>query len=671
MPDLQTMLDVSTQTIRRYNSAVFGSNTVEGQHPWVDGSGVTVAVLDTGVDDGEHESLPSWKFVGGADCVTGTGCTTGNPDDDQGHGTHVASTAIGVGDMETRRGVADGAELVDVKVLDSRGWSVGNSVLEGMELVLDQRRAWGIDVVNMSLGACRTSDGSDVLSQMVNRMVFEGIATVVAIGNTSNCGLSDNAVFVNAPGAADDAITVANFDDVDTVAWGDDSIWRTSINGPRTDDGDADARDELKPDLAGPGTDIEAARWDTVDEYRELTGTSMATPHVAGCAALLLEVDPLLRPSSLKELLIDTSDDRGDPGWDGGKGHGYLDCFQAVETLINDRRTDLGFEVYEHRPGSPTWWRSPEVQPRNPRVREGVTNFVDVEVANLGAQVASGFVVKVGIYNFSNSDADYPICTIEVTDPLMPGDRTTVSCEYTPEVSGAPPGQVHACLKAEVVYAFDTDYQNNRAQHNVNVEQAYSPARFAFGVSNPTDFTQQLDIVPSYPEGEPKGWKLELDQEQVVLAPDDCPVTIEAIFEPIDADAQRRAEVDLAVLGEQIGEEEDYGGVTLMAQLSCAPTDLSFPRAENKDYFTWVRAIYDACPQLFDVARGSLPIDAATYGDPSCLADDDGVDEFEDGDRPAPGDGFYYLVRAGSNDPGSWASSRSSERRDDGLAVCE
>jgi hypothetical protein len=325
-----TALDTSVRAIRVRSSSSY-SNTVEDDCPELDGTGVNIAILDTGVDDGQHESLPASKFVGGFNCVGGTGaCVAGNPNDQHGHGTHVAGIALGTGgSTQTYRGVAPGAGLVDVKVFQGASGLVGD-MLAGFEAVIDHRVSLNIGVVNASFGVDAASNGLDAASQYVNVVVSHGLVVVVAAGNTGQ------PMDIAIPATADHALTVGADAHGNTVARSDDSIANFSSRGPRLDDGDVDAADEKKPDVTAPGTDLAvggsgiiSADSDTTAGYVPLQGTSMAAPHVAGLAALLRQAHPNAPALAVRSLIMTmaAAQDAGPPGWDAAYGQGLIDGY--------------------------------------------------------------------------------------------------------------------------------------------------------------------------------------------------------------------------------------------------------------------------------------------------------------------------------------------------------
>lgn len=287
-----------------------------------DGTGVSVAILDTGIDtthpDLAGKVVASRSFVDGVDTVV----------DDNGHGTHVASTIAGTGAASggKYKGVAPGARLIIGKVCDGAGRCSDSSILAGMQWAATS----GAKVVNMSLGG-DPSDGTDPLSQAVNELTaYTGTLFVIAAGNS---GPSHETV--GSPGAADAALTVAATDKSDALA-------NFSSRGPRLDGG-------LKPDIAAPGVDITAARaagtalGPIVDErYTTISGTSMATPHVTGAVAILAQEHPDWTATQLKAALMSTATDVGQTVYE--RGAGRLDVARAStqQVLATTPNVDFG-----------------------------------------------------------------------------------------------------------------------------------------------------------------------------------------------------------------------------------------------------------------------------------------------------------------------------------------
>ncbi|MFI9815149.1 S8 family serine peptidase [Saccharothrix variisporea] len=284
-----------------------------------DGTGVTVAVLDTGYDQ-EHPELKDAVAV--SRDFTGVGIQ-----DDIGHGTHVAATVAGRSDRY--HGVAKGAKLAVGRVCAQDGCPE-SAIIAGMEWAV---REVGAKVVNLSLGGDQ-SDGTDPLSQAVDRLTAEtGALFVVAAGNAGDRRR------VSAPAAADEALAVANL-----TKQGALNEW--SSHGPRFGD------HAVKPDLAAPGTDIVAARakgtlpGEAVDDlHARLTGTSMAAPHVAGAAAVLAQRHPSWTARELKAQLMATAKPVADTS--DHVGTGLLDVGRAVAQQVRADVGSLSFGLLE------------------------------------------------------------------------------------------------------------------------------------------------------------------------------------------------------------------------------------------------------------------------------------------------------------------------------------
>ncbi|MFD5830529.1 S8 family serine peptidase [Lentzea sp. NPDC060358] len=276
------------------------------------GGNTTVAVLDTGIDPA-HPDLAD--AVAGAKDFTGSAFGTA---DKHGHGTHVAS--IVTGNHTSYRGVAPDARLLVGKVLDDSGSGTESGIIAGMEWAA----ASGARVVNMSLGSDAPSDGTDPLSQAVDRLTAEtGALFVIASGNSGRAPGS--------PAAADAALTVGAVDHSDALAG-------FSSRGPRLRD------NAVKPDITAPGVAIVAAlaRDSTIsrlfppvgEDHVALDGTSMATPHVTGAAAILAGQHPGWTAPQLKAALMGSA--KPNPALTVfEQGAGRVDVAKAVTATVH------------------------------------------------------------------------------------------------------------------------------------------------------------------------------------------------------------------------------------------------------------------------------------------------------------------------------------------------
>ncbi|MBO4205326.1 S8 family serine peptidase [Micromonospora echinofusca] len=300
---VRTLLDVSVPQIGAPDAWAAG----------YDGTGVKVAVLDTGVDP-NHPDLVG-QIVETQSFVPGETVQDGH-----GHGTHVAATiaGTGAGSGGKHRGVAPGARLLVGKVLSDGGAGGESGIIAGM----DWAARSGAKVISMSLGG-DTRDGTDPMSEAVNQLTAEtGALFTIAAGNSG-----PGATTVGSPGIAEAALTVGAVDDTDAVT-------SFSSRGPLVDG-------RLKPEITAPGRNIVAARAAGTSmgtpldaHYTSASGTSMATPHVAGAAAILAQQHPGWTPERLKNQLVSTA--KITPGasvYD--QGAGRTDVSRAVRQSVS------------------------------------------------------------------------------------------------------------------------------------------------------------------------------------------------------------------------------------------------------------------------------------------------------------------------------------------------
>ncbi|WP_419995311.1 S8 family serine peptidase [Streptomyces boninensis] len=292
-----------------------------------DGKGSKVAVLDTGVD-ATHPDLKD-RIAGSKSFVPGEEVT-----DKHGHGTHVASTVGGTGAASdgAYKGVAPQAELLIGKVLGNDGYGEDSWIIEAMEWA----KAEKADVVSMSLGSA-PDDGGDPMSQAVNSLSANGGPLfVIAAGNSYGEGT------VSAPGSAAAALTVAAVDKSDGRA-------DFSSQGPLT------GSYGLKPDISAPGVAITAAASQAQPNppgmYEAMDGTSMATPHVAGAAAILKQRHPDWDGQRIKNALMSSSKALPDHA-PYSMGSGRVDVAAAVDaTVTATGSVEAGVFKWPHESG--------------------------------------------------------------------------------------------------------------------------------------------------------------------------------------------------------------------------------------------------------------------------------------------------------------------------------
>jgi serine protease AprX len=324
------LAQVTTAPLAGAGLQSLATTTANAPEAWstygVDGSGVTVAVIDSGV----AQSGDLARVAFGVDVVTNTTTLA----DRGGHGAHVAGIVAGNGAMlgGAYKGVAPGARIVSVKVTTDDGHASYASIIKGLQWVVANKQTQNIRVANISLGATAVASYvDDPLNAAVEIAWFRGIAVVVSAGNSG-----PGAGTVSVPGNDPYVITVGAYDDAQTAAYGDDAIPDWSARGPTAFDGLS------KPDLVASGRRVVSLRSvgsyldvtlpDRVEgdgKYFRLSGTSMAAPVVSGVAALMLQANPSLTPNQIKYILKQTA--RPLPDASTTVGAGAVDALAAVK----------------------------------------------------------------------------------------------------------------------------------------------------------------------------------------------------------------------------------------------------------------------------------------------------------------------------------------------------
>jgi subtilisin family serine protease len=372
-----------------------------------DGKGIKIAVLDTGIDlnhpDFAGRIGATQSFVPGQTVQDGFG-----------HGTHVASIAAGSGAASggKYRGVAPGATLLAGKVLDNTGSGQESWVIAGMQWAADQ----GAKVANMSFGGL-PDDGSNPVAQAVNQISAQtGTLFVIAAGNFGHASFGN----IGWPGSADQALTVGSV--AKTAPY---RVSYFSSAGPRLNDY------AIKPDITAPGENITAARAAGTqlgplvgDNYTTLSGTSMATPHVAGAAAIVAEQHPDWTGQQLKDALTSTANpnDQDPVTW---QGDGMVNVAHAITSPLVDT-TSVNFG----RVSAP--WTDPvrrTVTIRNVSNHAVNANLnLTVHQMNPSLTAEQPFTPPAGAVTVSPSTVDIPAgqtATVTVAINLQPLDMAT------------------------------------------------------------------------------------------------------------------------------------------------------------------------------------------------------------------------------------------------------
>ncbi|MFE2751892.1 S8 family serine peptidase [Actinosynnema sp. NPDC059335] len=391
------------------------------------GKGVKVAVLDTGVD-GDHPDLAG-REVAEANF-------TDDPDntDTVGHGTHVAATIASAG--AEYRGVAPDVDLLDGKVCVASGCRE-SAIVAGLQWAAEQ----GADVVNLSLGGADTAE-LDPLEEAVNTLSARtGTLFVVAAGNNSRPGT------ISSPGSADAALTVGAVDRQDGIA-------PFSSRGPRVGDG------AVKPDVTAPGVEIVAARsrGGTVgtpvdDGHVAMSGTSMATPHVAGAAALVAQRHPDWSGGQVKAALVASA--RNNPELTAfDQGAGRVDVAKAITTLVTAEPASLamGTREWPHHDDAPV---SKVVRYRNDGTAP-VTLALTAEVTG-----PDGGAAPAGLVGVSPAKMTVPAggeATATVTADTRPGSVDGLYVGSVVATGGPAPLRTAVSVNREVE-SYDVDFR--------------------------------------------------------------------------------------------------------------------------------------------------------------------------------------------------------------------
>jgi serine protease AprX len=319
--DYQSSMDITNLSI--------GLDKLTATDGDLTGAGVTVAILDSGIDC--QQDMPDSRIVGWKDFVKGKR----RPYDDAGHGTFVAGLIAGDGSASLPledggtatmqyRGVAPGADVVGIKVLDEYGQGRTSTIIAGIAWAIAHKDEYGIRVLNMSVGGDPVGPAElDPIALAVEAAWRHGITVVCAGGNNGDFGLGG----IVSPGNDPAVITVGSVDTRQTADPSDDAVTAYSSRGPTMYD------EIAKPDLVAPGNRVVSLRekgsyidrtypenlipvgsYDPTvtrhdkPQYLMLSGTSTSAPIVAGAVALMLQKDATLTNDDIKVRLMESAD---------------------------------------------------------------------------------------------------------------------------------------------------------------------------------------------------------------------------------------------------------------------------------------------------------------------------------------------------------------------------
>lgn len=258
------------------------------------GKGVVVCVVDTGIDK-DHPDLVT-NLIGGKNFVgKGLKVDANKWDDDNGHGTHVAGTIAATDNSVGVVGVAKEASLLGVKVLDRSGSGYFSDIIAGIDYCVSQ----GADVISMSLGS---SSDVQTMHDAVDAADAAGVLVVAAAGNSGDGNGATNEIGYPAKYSSVLAVGATASDD-SSPSWSSEGV---------------------EVELSAPGVNV-LSTWND-GGLNIISGTSMATPHVSGVAALAMQANPLLTNVEIRALLVSTADDLGALGHDNFFGYGLVDA---------------------------------------------------------------------------------------------------------------------------------------------------------------------------------------------------------------------------------------------------------------------------------------------------------------------------------------------------------
>jgi hypothetical protein len=564
--------------------------------PAINGAGVNIAIIDSGIDNlgpipqpNQHRSLPWVRYRGGLDVSSTTSWQDAN--DSTGHGTLVASIALGQATPGwvtptgfPLRGMAPGAGYFDVKITSGpiiapwRLWKAAqwvyymraNKGANGQPL-------WKVDVMLMSLTENVPSSGMEALPLLMDVASSFGIAVVAPAGDLGQTPAGLPANDITSPGSASRAITVGACNDRNTFI----QIWPNTSRGPRANDGDGDPYDELKPDVVAPGVTITGAAFNSATGITTDTGTSLATAHVAGLTACIIQQRPGINPASIKQQLWYSATPFVFGVWNPQWGRGGIQAFRALD-FANSANLNLA-QAYSSPLGACGWVAEQNlVLDSSPRFN--VPNRVTVKVRNTGPGSAPLVMVNLGAIYLGIFSPTYrvwdDVAAQEFGSPLGSCQTRSAQLPWTPRRTGA-----HS-LRAELGFADDPNYFYNVTWRDYGVQN--SPVTFR--VENYlTREPRRIRLVPTlvYTNDQPE--QVVIQPRELFLSGSDCPAEVNAqIIRPANAPPGWRQTANIEAFLETDNAVVSLGSIPIEA--GDRPHDVSIAsmdRAANTLKLSW------------------------------------------------------------------------------------
>jgi subtilisin family serine protease len=423
------------------------------------GAGALVSILDTGVNY-NHVDLADHMWDGGAQYPY-HGYDFANNDNDPmdlgplGHGTHVAGSVASDGTAGSQCGVAPDATIMAVQVWSGAGYGNIGDMISGIDFSVEH----GVDIINMSggIGGGGSTSDKQQFRTACNNALVAGVIASFAAGNEAytsppnsvrvpgNCPppwlhpdqlLTGDISNVVTCGATQSNHSIASFSSLGPVTWQDISPWFDYAYNP--------GMGLIDPDISAPGVDVKSCLYSNNTGYTFMSGTSMATPHVAGAMALLLSKDPSLTPALIDMYLETYAEDLGAVGKDNIFGSGLMNVYDAINAI------PVG---------------------TGPYLVVSDKEFDDIGGNNNGApDPGETCSMIVTLYNVGQGDASNIVGTLSTTDPYLTITQTVANY---PDLSNLEQGQ------GSPAYLFDVDSACPQGQYvscdlHVTADSAYT-----------------------------------------------------------------------------------------------------------------------------------------------------------------------------------------------------